>query len=355
MLTNRPGGQGHRAFDHSVAPHSLPLWRPRRLICPAWFLASLVGVLVALFVRSASAHIQITYPVPREGTATPQLKSQPCGTTGLNRSTNPARITTFRPGETITVRWTETVGHPGHFRIAFLQNGNAFTDPTSYTDIQATPVLPVLKDGIADMAQTGTMYMTQVTLPQVECNNCTLQVIQVMTDKPPFSPSPPVGTGDDVYHQCADLILSYGDGGTPTPDAGRDGSAGAAGAGGATSGSGGSTGMGGSGASGSSGMGGASGSGAGGTDSTGGSGGAGGSTTTGGSTSSTTASGTSGPGGPGGASTTGGGNAAGAAGAGGGDAGCSCRLTSRGKALPGGLGVLLTFALALRRRRRLTV
>ncbi|MCA9560948.1 MAG: hypothetical protein KC583_20510, partial [Myxococcales bacterium] len=54
-----------------------------------------------------------------------------------------------------------------------------------------------------------------VTLPDVECDNCTLQVIQVMFDKPPQT-SP----GNDLYYQCADLVLR-GDGPPPPPvDAG---------------------------------------------------------------------------------------------------------------------------------------
>ena len=41
-----------------------------------------------------------------------------------------------------------------------------------------------------------------VTLPDIECDGCTLQLIQVMTDKPPFDGA------DDFYYQCADLRLS---------------------------------------------------------------------------------------------------------------------------------------------------
>ncbi len=121
--------------------------------------------------------------------------------------------------------WKETIGHPGHFRIAFDPNGDGlFQDPSSFTDVSPRP--GVLKDNIADKTGTQT-YTEQVTLPDVECTKCTLQVVQIMTDKAPY------GDGDDLYYQCADLILarasSSADAGT-LPDAGAIGGNGDAGA-----------------------------------------------------------------------------------------------------------------------------
>lgn len=158
-----------------------------RLLCSA---SLLVTVLAA---PSAQAHIALMSPKPRYA----DLKSGPCGRgAALDVRTN--NVTTFKPGETITVTWQETVSHPGHYRIAFDPDGQHFTDPSSFTD--TAPRMYVLKDNIAD--KTGTqMYTDTVTLPNVECTNCTLQVIQVMTDKPPY------GDGNDLYYQCADLVL----------------------------------------------------------------------------------------------------------------------------------------------------
>jgi len=41
----------------------------------------------------------------------------------------------------------------------------------------------------------------------VECDNCTLQIIQVMTEaeKAPYEPS--ADDADDLYYQCIDLRL----------------------------------------------------------------------------------------------------------------------------------------------------
>ncbi|MFA9472798.1 MAG: hypothetical protein ACERNK_19695, partial [Deltaproteobacteria bacterium] len=59
-------------------------------------------------------------------------------------------------------------------------------------------------------------YMATVTLPNVTCDNCTLQVIQVMYDKPPYTTP-----GNDIYYQCADLVLREG-AAPPDADAGTD-------------------------------------------------------------------------------------------------------------------------------------
>jgi hypothetical protein len=61
-------------------------------------------------------------------------------------------------------------------------------------------------------------YTFEVDLPDIECDNCTLQIIQVMTDPfpihAPYDPSP---TSDDIYYQCIDLVLKPGGGDTPDP------------------------------------------------------------------------------------------------------------------------------------------
>lgn len=159
--------------------------------------SSLVVALIST-ATIADAHISLTSPKPRY----PDQKEGPCGQGSSDkRSTN---VTTFKPGETITVTWKETIDHPGHFRISFDPNGiKAFVDPKSFTDLNTAP--SVLVDGIAD--KNGGTYSQEVTLPDVECDTCTLQVVQVMTDKAPY------GDGNDLYYQCADLVLAKGDDG----------------------------------------------------------------------------------------------------------------------------------------------
>lgn len=152
-----------------------------------------VGV-VALTAGSAGAHLDVLSPAPRSS----QLKQGPCG--GGADELRGDVVHSYRPGQTITVTWDEYVDHPGHFRISFDEDGqDSFADPASFEDVSGNP--SVLIDGIPDRAGGGS-YSQEVTLPAVSCDRCTLQVVQVMSDKPPY------GDGNDLYYQCVDLVLS---------------------------------------------------------------------------------------------------------------------------------------------------
>lgn len=184
-------------------------------------LAALVFTASWLTSAAAHAHIELTAPARRDA---PDIKLGPCGGTGgvnsapTTRTTNAARITRLRAGQKLTVTWRETIDHPGHYRIAFDADGqDDLVDPRAFDDILSAPSGPVLLDGIAD--QAGGTYSVEVTLPDLNCERCTLQLIQVMTDKGP------VWGDNDVYYECADLVL---EGATP----GSAGSAGTAGSGG---------------------------------------------------------------------------------------------------------------------------
>jgi hypothetical protein len=146
---------------------------------------------------TASAHIQLTYPTQR----TSSLKQPNCGLTGSTRSATP---TVFAPGETITVAWDETIDHPGHFRVSFDDAGEDFTIPLGFDD--TTQSENVLFDLISDDG-TKSQFTQEITLPDIECETCTIQVIQMMTDKAPY------GDGNDIYFQCADIALRAGGGG----------------------------------------------------------------------------------------------------------------------------------------------
>ncbi|WAS98653.1 SCE4755 family polysaccharide monooxygenase-like protein [Nannocystis punicea] len=143
---------------------------------------------------TARAHIRLIEPAPRHE----QQKAGPCGA-GAEDARGEV-VSTFRPGQTITVRWQEEVAHPGYFRIAFDDEGqDAFVDPEEAG--QSGDPAVVLVDLIADKDGTQT-YEQAVTLPNRPCDRCTLQLVQVMTDKAPY------GDGNDLYYQCADLVLS---------------------------------------------------------------------------------------------------------------------------------------------------
>jgi len=163
------------------------------------------------------------------------IKEGPCGVTGGQRGSN---VYTYAPGETITVTVNEYIGHPGYFRIAFDDDGDdGFMNPQTVDPINRA-CMPdpsdhcgasdffnndtVLMDNVDphDYPPVGTAptYTWEVTLPDVECTNCTLQILQVMTDPPGIhAPYDPSYTSDDLYYQCIDLVLQAG-----TPAGGMD-------------------------------------------------------------------------------------------------------------------------------------
>lgn len=176
---------------------------------------------ILLFASSGFAHISMTSPTPRSvgmsAGAPPQgQKDAPCGVAGSQHGEN--GVTVFAPGQTITVTWDEIIQHDSYYRISFDSDGDdGFTelmmldaaglsraDDTSVDMKNATEVgLDATGTGILLFVDDGNMmtesFSVEVTLPDIECENCTLQLIQFM-----------YGRQDAYYHQCADLALRAG-------------------------------------------------------------------------------------------------------------------------------------------------
>lgn len=159
----------------SVARLALAIMLPASLVCAA----------------PAQAHFVLLYP-PSRGV---KLESAPCGAAGSTRGATP---TVLRPGQTIVVQWNVQVDHlePPRFRIAFDDSGQDFPTPTGGAE---TPALPFVLDGI--LAPGGGLQTKQIALPNVECDNCTLQMLQYLAPQPPYAPG-------NFYYQCADITLS---------------------------------------------------------------------------------------------------------------------------------------------------
>ncbi len=161
------------------------------------FLRVLLLVLVATFGIKVFAHARIKVTgalVPRNNDA--GIKTGPCG--GVPRLAQPA---VYPPGATITVTWEETINHPGRYEFYF--------SPANDQNFQLLQTVVDTQDGGGLPHQ----YSTQLTLPNVQCTDCTLQMIQVMTENP-ANPS--------LYYSCADIRLQAGapgptPGPTPTP------------------------------------------------------------------------------------------------------------------------------------------
>lgn len=163
-------------------------------------------------------------------------KMAPCGNPEGVAS---GAVYTYAPGETITINITEYVSHPGYFRIAFDNDGDDdFMEPRWIVALDpenrdgGCPIDDTDQCRLGNQAEDGDFFNTaavlmdnlnphlratapesyswEVTLPDVECDNCTLQIIQVMEDPAGgfhgvFNTA--LGDNNDVYHQCIDVRL----------------------------------------------------------------------------------------------------------------------------------------------------
>lgn len=201
----------------------------------------LTVLLLLSFTQLATAHIDLeragTHIAKYEqGARGADTKVAPCG----NPEGTPTGATyTYSPGETITIQMAEYVAHPGYFRIAFDNEGDddfmeprwiVALDPENRDggcpidntdqcrlgnqaedgDFYNTP--EVLMDNLNPHLRGGAqeMYSWEVTFPDVECDHCTLQLIQVMEDPAGGFHgvyNPALGDNNDVYHQCIDIKL----------------------------------------------------------------------------------------------------------------------------------------------------
>ena len=149
--------------------------------------------------NGASAHINLASHDGRNG----NQKLGPCE--GEARG---GMVYTYEPGETITVAVDEYIPHPGWFRIAFDADGEDDLLPPSSIDPPEFDVNDaVLMDNLDPHDSGGGMRSWEVTLPDVECDNCTLQVIQVMLDKLPYDPQDTGAFSNDIYYRCIDIEL----------------------------------------------------------------------------------------------------------------------------------------------------
>ena len=170
-----------------------------------------VFVVAAFAVAPVAAHIELDSPVPRYSNSPSEVnKHCPCGggagtsscsgsvKSDPNRST---RVTTYAPGETITVEWSETVGHTGRYRVAFDADG------ADLEDFNSTILLDIADpSGGAGNTGDGNHWSAQVTLPTTPCTNCTLQLLQIMNGNTADAVANP--TGSSTYFQCADIVIS---------------------------------------------------------------------------------------------------------------------------------------------------
>lgn len=179
----------------------------------------LVSAVVLALPVLTDAHFLLIEPaasLAQDQRGDPQ-KLGPCGGTSANAGTPSNAVTKVKGGDTLHIKLQETIYHPGHYRIALAVKSLAELPPepdvtTRDTEkgpwsvsavIQNPPKTPVLADGLwAHTARPAEPFETDVTLPNINCEKCTLQIVQFMAEH---------GYNRDggyFYHHCADLQIT---------------------------------------------------------------------------------------------------------------------------------------------------
>jgi hypothetical protein len=180
-----------------------------------------MALVMALTPAGAQAHFRLLAPsswIEENQLGDPQ-KAGPCGGTNADYGKPTYAVTSVKGGTALHIKVQETVYHPGHYRVALAVNSpnELPVDPKAVTmppdekgrvmsvsaEIMNPVAAPVLADGLfVHSAKTTTPFETDVTVPNINCKACTLQVIQFMEQHPANNP------GNYTYHHCAVLHIT---------------------------------------------------------------------------------------------------------------------------------------------------
>ena len=191
----------------------------------------LVLALIAAAAMSSLASAHFVLIVPAASKAQNRLgdpqKIGPCGGvsanpargTGANPGVPSGAITNVKGGTNLPLMVQETIYHPGHYRVALARTEAQLPpDPevkivetekgprSQSAVIQNPPVAPVLLDGIFAHTERPTApqtFDTMIPIPNINCPNCVLQVIEFMADHPGIAVD-----GGHSYHHCAILNIT---------------------------------------------------------------------------------------------------------------------------------------------------
>jgi hypothetical protein len=185
------------------------------------------AVALVSFTAAADAHFVLVSPaasLAQNRLGDPQ-KTAPCGGVSANpgrgTAANPGvpsgAVTSVKGGTNLPLLVQETIFHPGHYRVALARTmAQLPPDPvvtTAETEkgtrsksavIQSPVVAPVLLDGIFAHTERPTQnFEGQIPIPNINCPNCVLQVIEFMADHPGIAVD-----GGHSYHHCAILNIT---------------------------------------------------------------------------------------------------------------------------------------------------
>jgi hypothetical protein len=184
-------------------------------------------VALACLSAGADAHFVLVSPAAsmvQNRLGDPQ-KIAPCGGVSANpgRGTpaNPGvpsgAVTSVKGGTNLPLLVNETIFHPGHYRVALARTmAQLPPDPvvtTAQTErgvrsqgavIQNPAAAPVLLDGLFAHTERPTQnFEGEIPIPNINCPNCVLQVIEFMADHPGIAVD-----GGHSYHHCAILNIT---------------------------------------------------------------------------------------------------------------------------------------------------
>lgn len=172
----------------------------------------------------ADGHFKLVEPASRiveDPRGDPQ-KLGPCGGTSANAGTPSGIVNQAVGAAKLHIKVQETIYHPGFYRVALAVKSvdELPADPVAVTRetdkgpwsisgaIQSNPQAPVLADGLFShrtRPAAGTQlapWETDVTLPNINCEKCTVQIVQFMEDHG-FNKD-----GGYTYHHCADIKIT---------------------------------------------------------------------------------------------------------------------------------------------------
>ena len=170
---------------------------------------------------SSSRHFQLIEPISwlvEDQRGDPQ-KSGPCGGSNTDWGTPSYVINEAVGGTMLHLKLLETIYHPGHYRVALAVNSPTELPPDPVTttrqgergpisvsaEIQNPAVPPVLADGLFRhnvRPEAPQMFEADIPIPNINCDKCTLQVIQFMEEHAFNNP------GGYSYHHCADIRIT---------------------------------------------------------------------------------------------------------------------------------------------------
>jgi len=180
-----------------------------------------LALVVALLLVPVATHAHFKLLAPtswliEDDRGDPQ-KAAPCGGTNTDFGKPTYAVTQATGGSALHIRVQETIYHPGHYRVALAVNSPTELppDPKATTmdsdrgprsvsaEIQNPVQMPVLADGLfVHQAKPDAPFETDVTLPNISCRRCTLQVIQFMEQHAVNNP------GMFTYHHCATVQIT---------------------------------------------------------------------------------------------------------------------------------------------------